>query len=76
MKGLGELCLTQRKNYILWFLCGFNQQQMCSTAVFTILKNPHKDGPMQFQPMLFKGQLYIENLPSLPFPALSVEVLQ
>ena len=42
-----------------WFhICRFNQLQWCSIVVFTIEKNPHISGPMQFKSMLFKGQLY------------------
>ena len=30
----------------------------CSTVIFTIEKNPCVSGPVQFKPVLFKGQLY------------------
>ena len=32
-----------------------------STTVFTIGKTPEISGPMQFKPMLFKSQLYLNN---------------
>ena len=32
--------------------------QIKPTVVHIYWRNPHKSGPMQFQPMLFKGQVY------------------
>ena len=49
----------------LWFLCipdsasaDSTNHGLCSTVEFTLKKNPHVSGLVQFKPVLFKGQLY------------------
>lgn len=37
----------------------FNPHRLCSTVVFTILKNLHLNGSSHLKPVLFKGQVYM-----------------
>ena len=57
-----NLCITYSQLSIKHFLsiCGFaytdsTNFRQCSTAVYTVEKNPHISVPMQFKPVLFKS---------------------
>ena len=44
--------------HILQFhILRFNSQGLCSTVMFTIVKNLHISGPVRFKQVLFKDQL-------------------
>ena len=55
-------------------MCGSNASTdstirgLCSPIVFTLEKNMHINGPVQFKPVLFKDQLYFLSRLFCPSP--------